>query len=74
MKALLAKLKREPVRAYIYSAVAPVCGLLVARGLIVGSDVPLLEALATALLAIPAAERVRSRVTPVTKPEDEPHD
>lgn len=64
-------LRREPVRAYAYSAVVAIVALLAATGVVTASLVPLWLAVASAVLAVPAVEKARHDVVPVGKLADE---
>lgn len=59
--------RTEPVRVRVYVALVPLGGLLVARGVITGSDVPFLQAALLAMLGLAGGESARARVTPVGK-------
>lgn len=63
----LSVLTREPVRAYLYGVAAAVVALLVGVGLLTGAVAPLVLAVAHAVLAVPAVEVARSKVTPMAK-------
>lgn len=65
MSRLAALLAREPVRAYLYGALLAGLALLVGYGVLTGEQFALWAALGAALLAVPAVEASRSRVTPV---------
>lgn len=67
MKRFLAWARTEPARVRIYGVLIPIAGLLVARGIIAGSDIPFYEAVLVALLGIPATETVRAKVVPLSK-------
>ena len=60
--------RREPVRAYIYGVVAALLAALVVLGYVKADLVPVLLALATAVLAVPAVEVARSKVSPTDEP------
>lgn len=66
MKALTL-LQRQPVRIYLYTVFAAVVALLVAMGVVTATLAPLILAVGTAVLAVPAVEVARSKVTPVAK-------
>jgi hypothetical protein len=55
----------EPVRLYVYTVLAIVVGLLVARGVLSTAEAPLWTALVATLLGVPAVETARSKVSPV---------
>lgn len=56
---------REPVRVYVYTVLAVVIALLVARGVMSAAEAPLWTALVATLLGVPAVETARSKVSPV---------
>ena len=58
--------KSEPVRLYLYSVVIPLLALLVGFGVVDANQTALILGLAGAVLAIPAVEVARSKVTPYT--------
>jgi hypothetical protein len=60
----LALLRREPVRVYLYGVYAAVLLLLLAYGVITTELLPLWLGLGAALLAVPAVEGARAKVTP----------
>lgn len=60
--------RREPVRIYIYGVVVAVLAALVVLGFVKADLVPVLLAVATAILAVPAVEAARSKVEPTDKP------
>ncbi len=53
----------EPVRLYLYSILGPLLALLLALGVVTAELVPLVLALAGAVLAVPAVEAARRKVT-----------
>lgn len=55
----------EPVRLYVYSVVGAVLAVLIVYGVIDSSAVPVILAAASAVLAVPAVELARSKVSPV---------
>jgi len=68
MNSLKSLVANEPVRAYGYAVLVPLLALLVALGVITTGLVPLILALAGAVLAVggvTATEVVRSQVSPV---------
>lgn len=71
MTRLLAALRREPVRAYLYGLAAPGEALAVSYGLVNDSTGALWLALAAALLLVPGVEAARQRVTPTAAPRDD---
>ena len=64
MTRLVAAVRREPVRAYLYGLAVPGEALAVAYGLINDSQGSLWLGLAAALLLVPGVETARSKVTP----------
>lgn len=71
MIGLLAALRREPVRAYLYGLAVPGEALAVSYGLVSDSTGVLWLGLAAALLLVPGVEAVRARVTPTSSPRDD---
>lgn len=69
MSNLVNKLREEPVRAYLYGVFASVVAALVAAGVVTTGLLPVILAVGTAVLAVPAVEVARAKVTPVTKLE-----
>lgn len=60
-------LQREPVRVYLYAVLEAIAALLVGIG-VTSSSVALLGlGVAAAVLAVPATEKLRSKVSPVKK-------
>lgn len=57
----------EPVRAYGYSVVVALVGLLVYLGVVDASLAAILVTAAAAVLSVPAVEAVRASVTPNKK-------
>lgn len=57
----------EPVRAYGYSLVVALVGLLVFLNVVDASLAAIIVTTAAAVLAVPATELVRSKVTPNSK-------
>ncbi len=55
----------EPVRVYVYTLLSAVLGALVVYGVVDANAVPVIMAVVTAALAVPAVELVRSKVSPV---------
>lgn len=55
----------EPVRLYVYSAVAAILAVLVAYGVVDETALPVILAAVSALVAVPAVETARSKVSPV---------
>ena len=60
---------REPVRAYMYSVVAAILAVLVVYGIVDETTLPIILAAVSALLAVPAVETARSKVSPVDATE-----
>lgn len=56
---------REPVRLYAYSLVAAVLAVLVVYGFVDENTLPVILAAVSALVAVPAVETARSKVSPV---------
>lgn len=56
---------REPVRLYVYSSVAAILAVLVTYGVVDETALPVILAAVSALVAVPAVETARSKVTPV---------
>lgn len=67
VSALVAYLKREPVRLYLYAVALAVVALLVVLGVLSASIAPVVLALVAAVLAVPTTESLRARVTPTKK-------
>ncbi len=61
----LSLLSREPVRVYLYGVVGAIVALLVGVGVVSSGVAPLILAVVTAVLAVPAVEAARAKVTPV---------
>lgn len=59
--------KYEPVRTYIAALVIPVSTALVSFGIWQADKINIIAGLVLAVLAIPASEAARNRVTPVEK-------
>lgn len=57
-------LESEPVRAYSYSVIVAVLGLLVGLGVVTASLVPLIVTVAAVVLAVGGVEKARAAVTP----------
>lgn len=55
---------REPVRVYLYGVIGAACAAAVVFGWLSSEQVPVLLALAAAVLAVPTVEVTRSKVTP----------
>jgi len=56
---------REPVRLYVYTCVAAILAVLITYGVVDSTAVPVILAAVSAILAIPAVETARSKVSPV---------
>lgn len=56
----------EPVRVYIYTVVAAIIAILVIYGVVDSTVAPVVLAVVSAVLAVPAVEVARSKVSPVT--------
>lgn len=68
MTRLAVALRREPVRAYLYGVYVAVLLLLLAYGIVTAELLPLWLGLGAAILAVPAVEAARAKVTPVDAP------
>ena len=68
MSRLVAALRREPVRAYLYGLAVPGEALAVSYGLVNHATGALWLGLAAALLLVPGVEAARSKVTPTSDP------
>lgn len=71
MARLWARLRREPVRAYLYGVLAAGEPVAVAYGLVSGDRGALWLGLGAAVLVVPVAEAIRQRVTPSVDPRDD---
>lgn len=67
MTRLVAALRREPVRAYLYGLLLPGEALAVGYGLINDSQGALWLGLGAALLLVPGVESARAKVSPVKR-------
>lgn len=67
---VLAAVRRQPVRTYLYGVLVPGEALAVTYGLVTANQGALWLALGAAVLVVPAAELARSKVTPVDDPRD----
>lgn len=56
--------REEPVRLYVYTVVAAILAVLITYGIVDETAVPVILAAVSALLAVPAVETARSKVTP----------
>lgn len=65
MSKLVQLVEREPVRVYLYTTVAAILAVLVAYGIVDSTAVPVILAAVSAVVAIPAVEVARSKVSPV---------
>lgn len=70
MTGLLAALKRQPVRSYLYGVLVPGEALAVSYGLVSDNQGVLWLGLGAAVLLVPAAEAARRKVTPTADPHD----
>lgn len=61
--------KRQPVRVALYSALVPLLGLLVARGVITEDVVPFYLAVAAGVLGVTATEVANKKTVPVAEVE-----
>lgn len=61
----------EPVRLYVYSVVAAILAVLVAYGIVDETVLPVILAAVSALVAVPAVETARSKVSPVDSANQE---
>lgn len=68
MTRLLAAVRREPVRAYLYGLTAPAALLAVAYGLTTADKAALWVGLGAAVLVPSGAELARRKTTPVADP------
>ncbi|WP_406046592.1 hypothetical protein [Kribbella sp. NBC_00889] len=71
MSRLVAALRRNPVRAYLYGLALPGEALAVSYGLVNDNQGALWLGLAAALLLVPGVETVRAKVTPTSDPRDD---
>jgi hypothetical protein len=55
----------EPVRLYVYSTVAAILAVLVTYGVVDETALPVILAAVSAIVAVPAVETARSKVSPV---------
>lgn len=67
---LLAALRRQPVRSYLYGVLVPGEALAVSYGLVSSNDGVLWLALGAAALVVPGVEIARAKVTPTVDPRD----
>lgn len=58
-------LDRQPVRVALYSALVPICGVLVARGVLTEDFVPVVLAVGAAVLGVTATEVAQKKTEPV---------
>lgn len=68
IRALLAAVRREPVRAHLYGLLTPAAGLAVAYGVVSENKAALWVALGGVVLVPGAAELARRKTTPVNDP------
>lgn len=59
------RVTQEPVRKYLYGVTLALVALAVGLGVVTATVAPLVLAVAAAVLAVPAVEAARSKVTPV---------
>ncbi len=62
---------REPLRRSVYTTILGIVGAAVTLGLITGTVAVAIGAPLAGLLAVPAVEHARSKVTPTAKLQDE---
>jgi hypothetical protein len=55
----------EPVRLYVYSVVAAILAVMITYGVVDSTALPVILAAVAAVLAVPAVEKARSKVSPV---------
>jgi hypothetical protein len=67
-RALLAVVRREPVRAYLYGLLTPAAALAVAYGVLSANKAALWVAFGGVVLVPGAAELARRKVTPTKDP------
>jgi hypothetical protein len=65
---VVAWVRQEPVRVWLYGTLAPALGVLFVYGIVSATQVAAWLALGAGLLAVPAVETARSKVTPVKDP------
>jgi hypothetical protein len=58
----------EPVRLYVYTVVAALLAVLVTYGIVDEQALPVILAAVSAIVAVPAVETARSKVSPVGTP------
>jgi len=56
---------REPVRVYVYTVVTAILAVLVTYGVVDETALPVVLAAVSAVVAVPAVEVARSKVSPV---------
>lgn len=56
---------KEPVRLYVYTCVAAILAVLITYGVVDSAALPVILAAVSAVLAVPAVETARSKVSPV---------
>lgn len=64
MERIVAALRREPVRAYLYTVITAVVALISGHGIVSEDHASLWFAAATAVLGLGGTEAARRRVTP----------
>lgn len=62
----------EPVRLYVYTVGTAILAVLITYGVVDEKALPVILALVSAVLAVPAVEKARSRVRPLAKDSDSP--
>lgn len=70
MNRVLAAVRRQPVRVYLYGVLVPGEALAVSYGLLTDNQGALWLALGAAVLVVPGVEIARAKVTPVADPRD----
>jgi hypothetical protein len=65
VKRVVAWVRQEPVRVWMYGTLAPALGVLFVYGILSATQVAAWLALGAGLLAVPAVETARSKVSPV---------
>lgn len=65
MSRILTVVRREPVRVYLYGVLGPALGVLFVYGIVTATQLAAWLALGAGVLAVPAIETTRAKVTPV---------
>lgn len=73
MSRLARWLQYEPVRVYVYGIVLSFMAILIAYGIVDNERAALILAAVSAIIAVPAVEKARSKVTPVAGLNEEVH-